>query len=156
MLKVKLIFFILLTMSLGFHVPSDAFAADTWTAATTTNVGTTIMHGVSMSDASNGVAVGASGTIVYTSDGGDTWTTASTTNVGTTPMLRVSMSDASNGVAVGQSGTIVFTTDGGDTWTAATTTNVGTTHMNAVSMSCLLYTSPSPRDKRQSRMPSSA
>ena len=28
MLKVKLIFFILLTMSLGFHVPSDAFAAD--------------------------------------------------------------------------------------------------------------------------------
>ena len=26
----------------------------------------------------------------------------------------------------------------------------------AVSMSCLLYTSPSPRDKRQSRMPSSA
>ena len=28
MMKVKLIFFILLTMSLGFHVPSDAFAAD--------------------------------------------------------------------------------------------------------------------------------
>ena len=28
MLKIKLIFFILLTMSLGFHVPSDAFAAD--------------------------------------------------------------------------------------------------------------------------------
>ena len=26
----------------------------------------------------------------------------------------------------------------------------------AVSMDCLLYTSPSPRDKRQSRMPSSA
>ena len=28
MLKVKLIFFILLTMSLGFHVPSDVYAAD--------------------------------------------------------------------------------------------------------------------------------
>ena len=27
---------------------------------------------------------------------------------------------------------------------------------NAVQMFCLLYTSPSPRDKRQSRMPSSA
>ena len=27
---------------------------------------------------------------------------------------------------------------------------------NRVVMSCLLYTSPSPRDKRQSRMPSSA
>ena len=27
---------------------------------------------------------------------------------------------------------------------------------NSISNSCLLYTSPSPRDKRQSRMPSSA
>ena len=27
---------------------------------------------------------------------------------------------------------------------------------NAIAYSCLLYTSPSPRDKRQSRMPSSA
>ena len=27
---------------------------------------------------------------------------------------------------------------------------------NKISMACLLYTSPSPRDKRQSRMPSSA
>ena len=29
-------------------------------------------------------------------------------------------------------------------------------HLNAFNMPCLLYTSPSPRDKRQSRMPSSA
>ena len=29
-------------------------------------------------------------------------------------------------------------------------------HDSAVSEACLLYTSPSPRDKRQSRMPSSA
>ena len=28
--------------------------------------------------------------------------------------------------------------------------------MNCVPIACLLYTSPSPRDKRQSRMPSSA
>ena len=27
-MKLKLIFFVLLTMSLGFHVPPDAFAAD--------------------------------------------------------------------------------------------------------------------------------
>ena len=92
----RAIFFVLLL--LPFVIPvlvDDAFAADTWTAATTTNVGTTLMRGVSMSDASNGVAVGGSGQIVYTSDGGVDWT-------------------------------------------------------------CLLYTSPSPRDKRQSRMPSSA
>ena len=82
---------------------------DTWTAATTTNVGTTVMRGVSMVDANNGVAVGDSGTIVYTSDGGDTWTAATTTNAGSNHMVGVSMVDANNGVAVGNSGTIVFT-----------------------------------------------
>ena len=88
---------------------NDAFGAvDTWTDATTTNVGTTIMFGVSMSDASNGVAVGSSGQIVFTTDGGNTWTDATTTNVGSTHLRGVSMSDANNGVAVGFSGEIVF------------------------------------------------
>ena len=32
----------------------------------------------------------------------------------------------------------------------------GFDRINAIASSCLLYTSPSPRDKRQSRMPSSA
>ncbi|MDC1136726.1 Ig-like domain-containing protein [Nitrosopumilus sp.] len=66
------------------------------------------MYGVSMGDANNGVAVGDSGTIVYTSDGGDTWTAATTTNAGSNHMQGVSMVDANNGVAVGNSGTIVF------------------------------------------------
>ena len=108
-LNIKLILFFLLTLSLGFHVPSDAYAAvDTWTAATTTNVGINHMFGVSMIDASNGVAVGYAGTIVYTTNGGVTWTAATTTNVGANHMRGVSMIDANNGVAVGQSGTIVF------------------------------------------------
>ena len=132
--RIHLLIMLFAVFSLLVHVPSDAFAADTWTAATTTNVGTTHLHEVSMSDASNGVAVGAAGTIVFTSDGGDTWTIPTTTNVGTTSMNGVSMSDASNGVAVGSDGTIVYTSDGGDTWTAATTTNVGTTHLRGVSM----------------------
>ena len=34
--------------SLLVHVPSDSFAADTWTDATTTNVGLTQMNEVSM------------------------------------------------------------------------------------------------------------
>ena len=132
----RAVFFVLLLLPFVIPVLVDyAFAADTWTAATTTNVGTTLMRGVSMSDASNGVAVGPSGTIVYTSDGGDTWTAATTTNVGITSMYGVSMSDANNGVAVGHSGKIVYTSDGGDTWTAASTTNVGTTSMRGVSMS---------------------
>ena len=119
--RIHLLIMLFAVSSLLVHVPSDAFAADTWTAATTTNVGANHVVEVSMSDASNGVAVGNSGTIVYTSDGGDTWTAATTTNVGATNMYAVSMSDANNGVAVGDSGQIVYT--------------------------CLLYTSPSPRDR---------
>jgi len=42
---------------------------DTWTAATTTNNGGNTMRGVLMSDASNGVAVGNSGTMVFTTSG---------------------------------------------------------------------------------------
>ena len=106
---------IIILFVIGFLLTSafslnDAYAAvDTWTDATTTNVGSTNMYGVSMSDASNGVAVGASGQIVFTTNGGVDWTNATTTNVGSTAMYGVSMSDASNGVAVGASGTIVFT-----------------------------------------------
>ena len=135
--KSRIHLFILLfaVSSILVHVPSDAYAAvDTWTDATTTNVGSTNMNGVSMGDASNGVAVGYSGTIVYTTDGGDTWTAATTTNVGTTEMHGVSMSNASNGVAVGVGGKIVYTSDGGDTWTAASITNASA-HLYAVSMS---------------------
>ena len=106
--RIHLLIMLFAVSSLLVHVPSDAFAADTWTAATTTNVGVNTMRGVSMSDANNGVAVGYSGTIVYTTNGGVDWTAATTTNVGTTNMMGVSMSDASNGVAVGVSGQIVF------------------------------------------------
>jgi hypothetical protein len=62
-----------------------------------------------MGDASNGVAVGYTGTIVYTTNGGVDWTAATTTNVGATSMNGVSMVDANNGVAVGAAGTIVYT-----------------------------------------------
>ena len=119
--RIHLFILLFAVSSLLVHVPSDAYAAaDTWTDATTTNVGTTHMRGVSMGDASNGVAVGNSGQIVYTSDGGDTWTAATTTNVGATNMYGVSMGDANNGVAVGQSGQIAYTTNGGVDWTGST------------------------------------
>jgi len=47
----------------SFMIPiNDAYATvDTWTDATTTDVSGTHMYGVSMSDASNGVAVGGQG-----------------------------------------------------------------------------------------------
>ena len=108
--RIHLLIMLFAVSSLLVHVPSNAYAAaDTWTAATTTNVGSTYLYGVSMVDANNGVAVGAYGTIVYTTNGGVDWTAATTTNVGSTlSMSGVSMSDASNGVVVGSLGTIVF------------------------------------------------
>ena len=73
--RIHLFILLFAVSSLLVHVPSDAYAAaDTWTDATTTNVGTTHMRGVSMGDASNGVAVGNSGQIVYTTNGGVDWT----------------------------------------------------------------------------------
>jgi|APSaa5957512535_1039671.scaffolds.fasta_scaffold20407_2 hypothetical protein len=92
-----------------FLFNDTAYAApDIWTAATTTNNGGNRMFGVSMSDANNGVAVGESGTMVFTTNGGVDWTAATTTNNGGNRMFGVSMSDANNGVAVGLVGTMVF------------------------------------------------
>ena len=47
-------------------------------------------------------------------------------------------------------------TAGGHELAKSTLANLGTTAINASLLVCLLYTSPSPRDKRQARMPSSA
>ena len=132
--RIHLLIMLVAVLSLLVHMPSDTFASDTWTLATTTNVGTTYMYSVSMSDANNGVAVGDAFTIGYTSDGGDTWTAASTTIVGSPTLKGVSMSDANNGVAVGNGGKVVYTSDGGDNWTVATT-NLSFNVIQDVSMS---------------------
>ena len=71
--RIHLLIMLFAVSSLLVHMPSDAFAADTWTAATTTNAGAKGMYGVSMVDANNGVAVGLRGIKVNTSDGGETW-----------------------------------------------------------------------------------
>ena len=119
--RIHLLIMLFAVSSLLVHVPSDAYAAvDTWTDAATTDVGNIHMWDVSMIDASNGVAVGNSGQIVYTTNGGVDWTDAATTDVGVTYMKGVSMSDASNGVAVGDLGQIVYTTNGGVDWTGST------------------------------------
>ena len=62
-------------------------------------------------------------------------------------------------------GIIQVTTNGGESWKKIPVTKLGLpsrTFINDIKAdnfdanTCLLYTSPSPRDKRQSRMPSSA
>ena len=73
--RIHLLIMLFAVSSLLVHVPSDAYAAvDTWTDAATTDVGNIHMWDVSMIDASNGVAVGNSGQIVYTTNGGVDWT----------------------------------------------------------------------------------
>ncbi len=76
------------------------------------------LYCVSFSDANNGTAVGASGTILRTSNGGTDWITQIS---GISNDLRsVSFTDVNNGTAVGASGTILRTTNGGTNWTAQT------------------------------------
>ena len=69
------------------------------------------MNGVSFTDANNGTAVGDSGIILRTTNGGTNWTSQSS---GTTNHLYgVSFTDANNGTVVGANGTILRTTTGG-------------------------------------------
>lgn len=125
---------LLLLLSLGL-VPkgvSSVQAADTWVAQ---NSGTQqVLFGVDAADASVAWAVGASGTILNTTNGGTTW--ASQTNpvyTSTNPVSLLSVaavstttawaagapSTAWDGGASGTSrGTILYTNNGGATWTA--------------------------------------
>lgn len=90
---------------------------------------TNSFYGVSFTDANNGTAVGASGTIRRTVDGGTNWTTQ--TSPVTNLWYAVSFTDASNGTAVGTDGTIIRTTNGGADWIQQ---NSGTTgHLYAIS-----------------------
>lgn len=83
------------------------------------------LFGVSFADALNGHAVGVSGTIVRTADGGSTWA-AQTAPVKSHPdgtvedLTGVSFPDAGHGYAVGSDGSLLATSDGGATWVGQT------------------------------------
>lgn len=71
-----------------------------------------------MLDSSTGWAVGNTGLILKTTDGGSTWNSQTS---GTTTNLRsVHFADANQGWAVGVSGLILISTDGGTSWTQET------------------------------------
>lgn len=76
------------------------------------------LNGVSSGGANQACAVGLSGVIVTTNDGGTTWTTQ-TTGI-TTNMWGVSFVSPTRGWAAGNSGKILTTSDGGTTWTTQT------------------------------------
>ncbi len=88
--------------------------AQGWSAQTSGTSNT--FFGTSFADGSNGWAVGASGTIVHTANGGTTW--ASQTSGTSNTLWEVFFTDANTGTAVGDGGTIRRTTNGGTTWTS--------------------------------------
>jgi photosystem II stability/assembly factor-like uncharacterized protein len=75
---------------------------------------TVSLRGVSFVDDINGFAVGDSGTIIHTTNGGKNWVTqiSSTTN----SLLAVSCLSADTCWAVGTGGTVLSTFNGGATW----------------------------------------
>lgn len=78
-----------------------------------------ILNAVTMLSADTAIAVGESGTILTTTDGGETWTLQDS---GTDASLNgVAFADDTTAIAVGSAGMshslILRTTDGGKTWT---------------------------------------
>jgi photosystem II stability/assembly factor-like uncharacterized protein len=93
--------------------------------------------GCSGTDGQHCVAVGESGTVARTDNGGGSWSKPSS---GTTVDLNgVSCPTSSNCYAVGDSGTLLISTDGGTTWnpeTSPTSQNLEDIECFADSTSC--------------------
>jgi photosystem II stability/assembly factor-like uncharacterized protein len=108
---------------LGFLAPvlvvvllSEESLSQEWVSL---NTGTTnLIHDIVFVDGGRGWAVGRSGTIIHTTDGGDSWVTQTS---GTTQVLHsVSFVDPMNGWAAGENATMLHTTNGGTTWAPQT------------------------------------
>ena len=74
-------------------------------------------------DANHGWAVGGSGTILATADGGASW--SGQISASSARLMSVTFIDANRGWAVGESGTILATADGGASWAAQTSGSSG-------------------------------
>ena len=88
---------------------------------------------------------------IDTDDDGDGWTDQVEITCGTDPFDPSSVPIDTDGDKIAN---CIDTDDDGDGWADEEETNCGSDPLDA--SSCLLYTSPSPRDRTRSRMPSSA
>ena len=79
-----------------------------------TNVTTSFLVACHFNDANNGWAVGLSGTIVHTSDGGSNWAQQSVMSVA--ELWDVQFLDNNTGWIVGSGPTLLATSDGGMNW----------------------------------------
>lgn len=91
---------------------SPVFGQHIWTNQYTG--ATSSLNDISFADTSNGWAVGFSGTIVHTTDGGTSWASQTSPNNGTlTGVYSVNTNEC---WAVGADETIIYTSDAGTNW----------------------------------------
>ena len=107
---------------------SGAWAAAGWSPQSSGT--STDLSAVAFTDATDGWAVGAAGTILHTTDG-STWTAQSSTPVTAVDLNGVAFTDATDGWAVGAAGTILHTSDG-SAWTLQSVTPATISDLNAV------------------------
>ncbi len=100
----------------------DKYSSGIWSAAV--SVTTQRLRGVSFANQNRGLAVGDSGVVVFSTNGGTYWYPFVS---GTTQNLySVDFVDSMYAWAVGASGTIIYTTNGGGSWSPQTS---GTTQL---------------------------
>ncbi len=106
----------------GWGLAKSTDKGHTWTWHTqsyTASPPNVLYLGVQFLDTSNGWAVGASGTVIHTADGGTTWAQQTTPGaVSGTTLRAVFFNSATDGTVVGDGGVILSTANGGTTWTA--------------------------------------
>ena len=111
------------------------------TSSTTCLVRVYQVGSISIIDQSNGMFTINAPLILTAPNGGEVWQVGGATH-------NITWAASGTGTYL----TIQYSTDLGATYTTITTTAVA----SSGSYTCLLYTSPSPRDRTRSRMPSSA
>jgi hypothetical protein len=74
------------------------------------------LNGVCFGTPLKGIAVGNSGTAIYTSDGGETWEQSMDEDLGFNTWFSVYLTESGNAWAVGNNGLILYSPDWGHTW----------------------------------------
>ena len=97
---------------IGFLLHPTVLVAAGWLELS--DGGATGLYGVTALSDTSVIAVGSSGEVVYSTNGGDTWSSGAS---GTTEYLKdVEAYSSLSAIATGENGTIIKTTDGGATW----------------------------------------
>lgn len=118
-----------LTLLLSFVLLTTVAFAQEWSQVSADTDST--LNGVYFTDRNMGWAVGNSGTIIHTSDGGDSWTNQ---NSRTSEQLNsVYFFDEFTGWIAGNNNLVLFTENGGEQWTERRPSSVSGQHIMDIS-----------------------